>query len=83
LISESFNHMIFKDGFVHADPHPGNLMVRKSKNGKPLLIILDHGIYTDIGTQTRLSYTRLWRGILSQDEKMIKQASVELGVDFY
>ena len=25
LISETFLHMIFKEGFVHADPHPGNL----------------------------------------------------------
>lgn len=30
LISETFNHMIFKAGFVHSDPHPGNLFVRKS-----------------------------------------------------
>jgi len=28
-ISETFVHMIFKEGFVHADPHPGNLFVRK------------------------------------------------------
>lgn len=33
LISESFNHMIFKEGFVHADPHPGNLFVRKDAKG--------------------------------------------------
>jgi len=29
LISKSFNQMIFKEGFVHADPHPGNLFVRQ------------------------------------------------------
>jgi predicted unusual protein kinase regulating ubiquinone biosynthesis (AarF/ABC1/UbiB family) len=33
LISVSFNHMIFKEGFVHADPHPGNLFVRKNAQG--------------------------------------------------
>ena len=33
LISESFVHMIFKEGFVHADPHPGNLFVRPMKDG--------------------------------------------------
>jgi aarF domain-containing kinase len=48
LISESFNHMIFKEGFVHADPHPGNLFVRKDANGNAQLIILDHGIYTEL-----------------------------------
>jgi hypothetical protein len=30
-----------------------------------------------------LSYTKLWRGILSQDEKMIRESSKELGADFY
>lgn len=29
LISLAFNHMIFREGFVHGDPHPGNLFVRK------------------------------------------------------
>ncbi len=65
LISESFNHMIFKEGFVHADPHPGNLFVRKASDGTALLVILDHGIYTELTQDTRLSYTKLWRGILS------------------
>jgi aarF domain-containing kinase len=75
--------MIFKEGFVHADPHPGNLFVRKASDGTAQLVILDHGIYTELKTETRLSYTKLWRGILSQDELMIKQASSELGADFY
>jgi predicted unusual protein kinase regulating ubiquinone biosynthesis (AarF/ABC1/UbiB family) len=30
LISETFVKMTFKDGFVHGDPHPGNLIVRKN-----------------------------------------------------
>jgi aarF domain-containing kinase len=47
LISESFNHMIFKEGFVHADPHPGNLFVRQV-DGHAQLVILDHGIYTEL-----------------------------------
>lgn len=65
LISESFNRMIFKEGFVHADPHPGNLFVRQNSKGEALLVILDHGIYTELSEETRLSYTKLWRGILS------------------
>jgi aarF domain-containing kinase len=75
--------MIFKEGFVHADPHPGNLFVRPMPDGKPQLVILDHGIYTELSEETRLSYTKLWRGILSQDEMTIKEASHELGADFY
>jgi aarF domain-containing kinase len=79
--------MIFEKGFVHSDPHPGNMFVRRKKNGKSKndieLVILDHGIYTALTEETRLSYTKLWRGILSQDEKMIRESSKELGADFY
>lgn len=50
IISNSFVHMVFEEGFVHSDPHPGNLFIRKKvlPNGKEdiELVILDHGIYT-------------------------------------
>ena len=76
-------HMIFKEGFIHADPHPGNMFVRKLPDGDCQLVLLDHGIYTELPNEVRLSYTKLWRGILAQDRLMIKEASKELGCDFY
>ena len=57
--------MIFEAGFVHGDPHPGNMHVRKGEDGELKLILLDHGIYTELDNKTRLAYTKLWRGILS------------------
>ena len=87
LISNTFIHMIYEKGFIHSDPHPGNMFVRKTKNSRGRedieLVILDHGIYTTLPDDTRLSYTKLWRGILSQDEKAIKESAKELGADFY
>ena len=85
LISEVFVQMIFKEGFIHADPHPGNLFVRKTGPGPRdvQLVVLDHGIYTDLPKDTRLAYTKLWRGVLAQDEMMIKEASSDLGCDFH
>jgi len=84
-ISEVFVQMIFKEGFIHADPHPGNLFVRKT-GPRPRdfqLVILDHGIYTDLPRDTRLSYAKLWRGVLAQDEQAIREASSDLGCDFH
>ena len=77
--------MIFKEGFIHADPHPGNLFVRKTgpRSRDIELVILDHGIYTDLPKDTRLSYTKLWRGVLAQDEALVREASSELGCDFH
>ncbi len=65
LISNTFVRMIFVEGFVHSDPHPGNMFVRTKPNGEIELVVLDHGIYTNLTEETRLSYTKLWRGILA------------------
>ena len=46
-------------------------------------MLLDHGIYTELPEDTRLSYALLWRGILSQDDDMLREASTALGSDFH
>jgi len=33
--------------------------------------------------EIRISYNQLWRGILSQDEDLIRSSSKSLGVDLY
>ena len=38
--------MIFKHGYVHCDPHPGNVLVRKNERGETEIVLLDHGLYT-------------------------------------
>ena len=46
-ISEMYAEMIFSNGYVHCDPHPGNVLVKKNKiNGRDEVILLDHGLYT-------------------------------------
>lgn len=45
LLSEVFCEMIFFHGFVHCDPHPGNLLIRRGPSGAPELVLLDHGLY--------------------------------------
>lgn len=83
LLSRAFCKFIFKEGFVHSDPHQGNLYVKNIKDSKgrtvPQLIILDHGIYKVLDEDTRISYTKLWKGILLQEENTIEEAAAELG----
>ena len=67
LVNHAFAEMIFQHGFVHADPHPGNLLVRKGLGGSHELVVLDHGVYTELKGDTRLSYTELWRAMLTQN----------------
>jgi aarF domain-containing kinase len=38
--------MIYKFGYVHCDPHAGNILVRKNDTGTDEIVLLDHGLYT-------------------------------------
>lgn len=40
-----FSEMIFNNGYVHCDPHPGNVLVKKADDGRISIILLDHGLY--------------------------------------
>lgn len=44
-LGQLYAHMIFINGFVHSDPHPGNILVRKAQDGGCEIILLDHGLY--------------------------------------
>ncbi|KAL7992601.1 hypothetical protein Chor_016857, partial [Crotalus horridus] len=45
-LGKIYSEMIFVNGFVHCDPHPGNVLVRKCPTtGKSHIILLDHGLY--------------------------------------
>ena len=75
--------MIFDRGFLHSDPHAGNIIVRQTDEGLKI-VLLDHGLYSELTDQVRLSYTKLWRGILTQNEEVIKEASREIvGEKYY
>lgn len=80
LIASVFNEQVFLEGFVHCDPHPANLMVRK-QNGGPFLVLLDHGLYKQLDDDFRIQYAYLWRSLMMADVKGIKESCKSLGVD--
>jgi len=38
--------MIFVNGYIHCDPHPGNVLIRKNADEEIEIVMLDHGLYT-------------------------------------
>ncbi|KAJ3141538.1 putative aarF domain-containing protein kinase 1 [Geranomyces variabilis] len=93
-LSEIYSEMIFVTGFVHCDPHPGNVFVRP--RARPLLsyipflsaflsnphnfqiVLLDHGLYRQLKPSFRLDYAHLWSAILAGDEAGILDYSYRL-----
>ncbi|XP_062253641.1 aarF domain-containing protein kinase 1 isoform X1 [Platichthys flesus] len=88
-ISESlgkmYSEMIFVHGFVHCDPHPGNVLVRKCpQNKKTEIVLLDHGLYQILKPDFRLDYCRLWQALINSDMSKVERYSRRLGAgDLY
>ncbi|XP_066873815.1 uncharacterized aarF domain-containing protein kinase 5 isoform X7 [Kogia breviceps] len=75
-----FAEQIFYTGFIHSDPHPGNVLVRKGPDGKGQLVLLDHGLYQFLDEKDRSALCQLWRAIILRDEAAMKAHAAELGV---
>ena len=80
-ILDAFSELLFVHGFVHCDPHAGNLMLRTTKKGgAPQLVILDWGMVRRLAPDFRRSYAELWCAILAQDNKAGLKAVRALGL---
>ena len=73
-----YSEMIFMEGFVHCDPHPGNILVKQTKNG-PEIQLLDHGLYVTLPDKFRFNYSNLWISIINADKPEIQKWAQELG----
>lgn len=84
VLCEVFSEMVFCHGFVHCDPHPGNLFVRRNPDPKaPLkeqIVLLDHGLYRELDEEFRKTYCDLWRAMLLRDNKLLEDCGRRLNV---
>ena len=67
---------------MHADPHPGNLLVRGHPSD-PQIVLLDHGLYQELPTETRQPLARVWQAVVEDNHPDMKQYSRILGVQDY
>ncbi|KAI8987496.1 ABC1 family-domain-containing protein [Mycotypha africana] len=79
---EAFASQIFRSGFVHGDPHPGNVLVRKGPNKKnPVqVVLLDHGLYIQESEKFRKEYCLLWEALFMLDLEKIADICKEWGI---
>ena len=97
-IGQMYSKMIFDDGYVHCDPHPGlneniwvllrvmvvhlagNVLVHKKTSGETEIVLLDHGLYTQLSNKFRYDYADFWHAIINRDVEAIKATADNLGV---
>ena len=75
LMATVFSEMIFTHGFVHCDPHAGNMLIqpRSKEDSRPRLVLLDHGLYRELTDEFRLQYAHLWSSLIRGDPEGIKK----------
>ncbi|HET8880202.1 MAG TPA: AarF/UbiB family protein [Arthrobacter sp.] len=66
--------MVFKDGFFHADPHPGNFFVEP--DGR--LGIIDFGMVGRISDAARWNLVRVLLAVVEKDSRRLTKAVVQL-----
>lgn len=73
--ADSFFNMVFRDGFFHADLHPGNLFVGPDGN----LVAVDFGITGRVDRQTRRFLGEMLLGFLNGDYRRVAEVHFEAG----
>lgn len=79
LMYTVFSEMIFKAYRVHCDPHPGNLMIRRTDNGSIQLILLDHGLYHSIRPEMVKKLSEFWIALLLDGHEKIRELAIDCG----
>ena len=81
-VVESYCQQIFTDGVYHADPHPGNILVRRCEvtpENEPCIVFLDFGAVARISPEIRNGIVELIQGALTRDTQRIVGAMKTMG----
>lgn len=78
--------MLLVDNFVHADMHPGNILVRVSKNKsspkrifkktKPHVVFLDVGMTAELSNSDRLNLIEFFKAVALRDGKTAAECTL-------
>ncbi|CAH1636519.1 unnamed protein product [Spodoptera littoralis] len=80
-LGDLYSHMIFVSGFVHSDPHPGNILVKRDPKDKDVTVyLLDHGLYAQLSEKFRYHYSKLWLSIIDRNRDQMRVHAEELGI---
>ncbi len=71
----AYCQMIFRDGLFHADPHPGNLLIRPDGS----VVFLDFGAVAHLSPAMRKGIPKFLQGVLRRDTSKVLQALRSMG----
>ncbi len=78
----AYFYQFFVEGFFHADPHPGNIFVKKgvmTADGGPVIAFIDFGMVGSLTKSMKQSLKELFVSFLSRNSRALVNALVKLG----
>jgi len=76
---KAFYKQLFVDRFFHADPHPGNFLVRAGPDGELKLIVLDFGAACDITDDLTDGMLEILSGVMSRNDDLVVSGIKRMG----
>jgi predicted unusual protein kinase regulating ubiquinone biosynthesis (AarF/ABC1/UbiB family) len=76
----AYFHQFFVEGFFHADPHPGNIFVKRgSSPDGPVIAFIDFGMVGSLTNNMKRSMKGLFLSFLTRNTKGLVDALAQLG----
>ena len=77
---EAYFYQFFEEGFFHADPHPGNIFIKKGAPGEgPIIEFVDFGMVGSLTKSMKKALKDLFLGFLMRDSHALVDALSRLG----
>lgn len=73
-LANNYMKQIFEDGFFHADPHPGNMLISGSQ-----IVYLDFGLMGTLDKWLLKNLNDLLRGVAANDVDLMTESILRLG----
>src|SRR5262249_34054826 len=64
-VVQAYCQQIFTDGVYHADPHPGNLLVKREGGGEVTVVFIDFGAVAEVSPKMRRGIVDLIQAALA------------------
>jgi len=75
----AYFYQFFEVGFFHADPHPGNILVKRSTSGGPVIALVDFGMVGTLTREMKRSMKDAFMAFIVRDARSLVNALARLG----
>lgn len=74
-LADNYFKQVFDDGFFHADPHPGNIIISGNK-----IAYIDFGMMGTLSREMQSRFNKFLYGVATRDVEAITQAVMRIGI---